>query len=253
MSPRKELFRKELFAALEMVARRGVSILAMKSSWAGALGQPQFLPSSYLAHAADGDGDGKVDIWNSDADTLASIANYLRHYGWVRDRDWGFEVTVPDSVACSLEGPDRGKKISDWSAMGIERVNGRPFPPNELRSEGFLMMPAGRFGPAFVVTPNFYVVKEYNESDLYALFIGHAGDRIAYGGGGFSAEWQTIDTMKRSEIAEIQQNLEKLGYDVGGVDGFPGFKTRRSIGEWQEKNGQAPTCFPSRAVRQGLG
>jgi len=252
MSSRKELFRKELLAALEMVARHGISIAAMKSSWAGALGQPQFLPTSYLAHAADGDGDGKADIWNSDADTLASIANYLKHYGWVRDRDWGFEVTVPDGVACHLEGPDRGRRISEWAAMGIARVNGKPFPQNELGAEGFLMMPAGRHGPAFVVTPNFYVLKQYNESDLYALFIGHAGDRIAFGGSGFSAHWQKVDAMKRSEIAEIQQKLEKLGHDVGGVDGLPGFKTRRSIGEWQKSRGQAATCFPSEAVTRAL-
>ena len=95
---------------------------AMKSSWAGALGQPQFLPTSFLKHAVDFDGDGVIDIWNSTPDTLASIANYLVDYGWVKGRDWGFEVTVPDSVSCALEGPDQGKKIAEWAALGIERV-----------------------------------------------------------------------------------------------------------------------------------
>jgi lytic murein transglycosylase len=253
MSSRKEMFRKELLAALEMVAWRRVPITAMKSSWAGALGQPQFLPTSYLAHARDGDGDGKIDIWNSDADTLASIANYLRYFGWVRGRDWGFEVVVPDSVDCFLEGPDRGRTIAEWAAMGVARASGKPFPASELAAEGYLMMPAGRFGPAFIVTPNFYVLKDYNESDLYALFIGHAGDRIAFGGTGFSAGWRGIDAMKRSDIAEIQQRLETIGNDVGGVDGLPGFKTRRSIGQWQKSQGQAPSCFPSQTVHKSLG
>ena len=216
----------------------------MKSSWAGALGQPQFLPSSFLKHAVDFDGDGHADIWNSEADALASIANYLVDYGWVKGRDWGFEVTVPESVSCALEGPDQGKRISDWAEMGIDRVSGKAFPPNEARAEGFLLMPAGRNGPAFIVTPNFYVLKEYNESDLYALFIGHGADRIAGGDRTFAGKWGKVGGLYRSDIASLQRALEAKGYDVGSADGLPGFRTRRSIGDWQAKNGRPPTCFP---------
>lgn len=248
MATRKDMFRDELVAALVMAQNSHVSISAMKSSWAGALGQPQFMPTSYLQHAADGDGDGKADIWNSRADTLASIANYLARHGWVASRDWGFEVRVPAAVSCALEGPDRGRTISQWAAMGVERVNGRPFPANEAASEGFLLFPAGRHGPAFVVTPNFYVLKDYNESDLYALFIGHAADRIQYGGKAFQGDWQAIGSMFRSDIAALQRLLEREGYDVGGADGFPGFRTRRSIGEWQAGQGVSPTCFPSAEI-----
>ncbi len=244
MARRKEMFREEVLAALEMVQRGHVTVAAMKSSWAGALGQPQFLPTSYLKHAYDADGDGRADIWNSQVDTLASIANYLANHGWVKGRDWGFEVTVPDSVSCALEGPDRGKRIADWASLGVTRVSGRPFPENEARQEGFLLMPAGRSGPAFIVTPNFYVLKAYNESDLYALFVGHAADRITYGDRAFSGSWARIAKMYRSDIAAMQRGLEKHGYDVGGADGLPGFRTRRSIGEWQARNGQNPTCFP---------
>jgi lytic murein transglycosylase len=253
LSTRREMFTEELLAALVMAERHDVPLDRMRSSWAGALGQPQFLPSSYLKYAADGDGDGKTDIWRSDADTLASMANYLAKSGWVADRDWGFEVTVPAGVSCSLEGPDRGKRVAQWAAMGITRIGGKPFPGSELQREGFLLMPAGRFGPAFIVTPNFYVLKEYNESDLYALFIGNGADRIQFGAGPFAAPWAGIDAMYRSDIAGLQRRLEGFGYDVGGADGLPGFKTRRSIGEWQEKNGMAPECFPSRAVMAAMG
>ena len=251
LATRKAMFREEVLAALEMVERRGVSPRAMRSSWAGAMGQPQFMPTSYLKYAVDGDGNGSADIWNSQADTLASIANYLAQHGWVRGRDWGFEVTVPQGVSCALEGPDRGKSIADWQALGIRRVGGKAFPEHELRGEGYLMMPAGRFGPAFIVTPNFYRLKDYNESDLYALFVGHAGDRIMYGNNEFATSWGRVGGFNRSDVAGMQRGLERLGYDVGGADGLVGFKTRRSIGEWQQKNGVSPTCFPeSQIVRR---
>jgi lytic murein transglycosylase len=252
LSTRKEMFRTELIAGLQMVERGLADRSAMKSSWAGALGQPQFLPTSFLKHAVDFDGDGRADIWNSQADTLASIANYLVDYGWVKGRDWGFEVTVPDAVSCALEGPDKGKTISAWAAMGIARTNGKPFPANELKAEGFLLMPAGRHGPAFIVTPNFYVLKEYNESDVYALFVGHGADRIASGDKRFAGEWGKVDGLYRSDVAGLQQALEKAGYDVGGADGLPGFKTRRSIGEWQASKGQPATCFPDSQIVDAL-
>jgi lytic murein transglycosylase len=252
MATRKDMFRKELLAALEIVQKGLVSRAAMKSSWAGALGQPQFMPTSFLKHAVDFDGDGHPDIWNSTPDVLASIANYLVDYGWVKGRDWGFEVTVPASVSCSLEGPDQGKKISQWAKLGIDRVGGKPFPASEARAEGFLLMPAGREGPAFVVTPNFYVLKEYNMSDLYALFIGHGGDRIAHGDKRFSAKWGAVGGLYRSDIAALQRALEKQGYDVGSADGLPGFKTRRSIGAWQEKTGRPATCFPDAELVKAL-
>jgi len=252
MATRKEMFRSELLAALEMLERGFVTRASMKTSWAGALGQPQFLPTSFLKHAVDMDGDGRRDIWGSVPDTLGSIANYLSDYGWVKGRDWGFEVTVPDGVSCALEGPDQGKRISDWAAMGVARVSGKPFPPRELKAEGFLVMPAGRNGPAFIVTPNFYVLKEYNESDLYALFIGHSADRIAHGDKGFAGRWGKVGGLYRSDIASMQRTLEKAGYDVGGADGLPGFKTRRSIGDWQSRNGMAPTCFPDAGLVKAL-
>ncbi|MEP4196628.1 MAG: lytic murein transglycosylase [Aliishimia sp.] len=254
MSTRADYFTSELIAALQIAqaghAPSGAS--GMKSSWAGALGQPQFMPSNFLKFAVDGNGDGRADIWRSEADTIASIANYLNRFGWQKGRDWGFEVNVPSSVSCAMEGPDQGRKIRDWAKLGVTRVSGKPFPAHEARGEGYLMMPAGRSGPAFIVTPNFYVLKEYNRSDLYALFVGHVGDRIQYGSNDFSGRWGQVGGLYRSDIAKMQRALEARGHDVGGADGLPGFKTRRSIGRWQEGQGQAATCFPEAKMKAAL-
>ncbi len=253
MSTRSQYFTAELLAALQIAEAGHLNGREMKSSWAGALGQPQFMPSSFLTYAVDGDGDANADIWQSEEDTIASIANYLSQHGWISGRDWGFEVVVPDTVSCALEGPDQGRAIEEWASMGITRTSGRPFPAHELPAQGFLMMPAGRTGPAFLVTQNFYVLKEYNKSDLYALFVGHVGDRIAFGVGDFTARWGRVDPLYRSEIAAMQRGLERLGHDVGGADGLPGFKTRRSIGRWQKTQGWAETCFPSNELVSELG
>jgi len=252
MSTRAAYFTDELVAALQIAEAGHAPGAAMKSSWAGALGQPQFMPSSFLRYAVDGDGDGRADIWRSEADTIASIATYLSRQGWIAGRDWGFEVAVPPSVSCTLGGPDQGRPIADWASMGIARVSGRPFPDHERPGEGYLMMPAGRNGPAFIVTPNFYALKEYNMSDLYALFVGHVGDRIQYGVGDFAVAWSDVGRLYRSDIAAMQRVLEGMGYDVGGADGLPGFKTRRSIGRWQEATGRAATCFPEADMKAAL-
>ncbi|MBX9457463.1 MAG: lytic murein transglycosylase [Rhizobium sp.] len=243
MGDRRELFMKELLAALVMV-EQGTDPARMKGSWAGAMGQPQFMPSSYLKYAVDFDGDGSKDIWNSVPDALGSIANYLVQKGWQSGRTWGFEVRIPDAVSCAREGPDLQKPIAYWSKIGIERVSGTPFPRNEFKSNGMMLVPAGRHGPEFIVTPNFYVLKEYNNSDLYALFIGNLADRIASKSGAFKGRWGKVGHMYRSDVEKMQKGLNKLGHDVGRIDGLPGYKTRRSIGRWQEENGMVPTCYP---------
>lgn len=242
MGQRRDFYRQELIAALKMIQSGHIDRSAMKSSWAGAMGNPQFMPSSYLAHAYDFDKDGKQDIWRSVPDTLASIGHYLKDKGWVAGRDWGYEASVPDTVSCSREGPDKGQPIGAWIADGVARVSGRPFPNHEINRAGFLLMPAGRLGPAFMATENFYVIKEYNESDTYALFVGNLADR--YGGGrGFKGAWRNAPKSTRGSVRKLQLKLEGQGYDVGGADGLIGFKTRRSIGASQEKAGRRPTCW----------
>jgi lytic murein transglycosylase len=248
MSTRPELFETELLAALQIAQSGDVSAEKMRSSWAGAMGQPQFLPSSFLKYAVDFDGDGSKDIWNSVPDTLGSIANYLASFGWQAGRPWGYEVVLGDGVSCTNEGPDKRQPISAWEAAGVFSVSGKPFPDQDRNREANLVLPAGRNGPEFLVTPNFYALKAYNESDLYALFVGHVADRIAGAEAGFVTPWQKVDSLLRSDVAGMQRGLEKAGYDVGGADGLPGFKTRRSIGAWQLKNGMAETCFPGASL-----
>ncbi|MBB3315625.1 lytic murein transglycosylase [Rhizobium sp. BK181] len=248
MSTRKEMFRTELLAALHIIDRGDATPAEFKGSSAGALGQPQFMPTSYLKYAVDFDGDGHPNIWTSVPDTLASIANFLAQKGWQRGRGWGYEVTIPAQVSCAQEGPDLAKPVSHWASLGIVRISGKAFPSDEGKASGMMLVPAGRDGPEFVVTPNFYVIKEYNNSDLYALYIGNLADRIAYGSGAFQGPWGDVGKMLRSDVAAMQKALEKKGYDVGGSDGLPGYKTRRSIGQWQEKNGMKPTCYPEASM-----
>jgi lytic murein transglycosylase len=248
MSTRPELFQTELVAALQIAESGSVPLEKLRSSWAGALGQPQFLPSSYIKYAVDFDGDGTKDIWNSVPDTLASIANYLSAFGWQAGREWGYEVVLPDSVSCAMEGPDKLQKISNWENDGVIRVNGSPFPGNEIQKPASLVLPAGRLGPEFLVTPNFYTLKNYNQSDLYALFVGHVADRITGKDAGFVNAWQPVDSLQRSQVVTIQKGLDSFGYKVGGTNGLAGFKTRRSIGEWQRKRDLVETCFPSKEL-----
>lgn len=251
LSRRKALFRAELIAALQVVAEGHLDVSQMKSSWAGALGQPQFMPSKFLSLAVDFDGDGKTDIWNSVPDTLASIAHYLQQAGWVAGRPWGYEANVPKTVSCAIEGPDRGQLIAAFVAEGVTRVSGQAFPASELKKSGHLMMPAGRFGPAFVATPNFYVIKDYNNSDLYALFVGHVAD-LMRGTGPLKGAWSKTDGLTRGDVARMQKKLEGKGYDVGGADGLAGFKTRRAIGDYEAKAAMAQTCWPTRALAKAL-
>ena len=242
MGQRRDFFRSELIAALKILQNGDVTRKTMKSSWGGAMGQPQFLPSSFLEYAVDFDGDGKRDIWRSEIDTMASIANYLAKHGWQNGRDWGYEVVLPDSISCTREGPDNRQKISAFVSEGVKRVSGRPFPDFEVGRPGNILAPAGRYGPAFIATENFYVLKAYNESDTYALFVGHLADR--YGNNkSFVGTWKPMKETTRGAVRNLQLRLEKDGHDVGGADGLIGFKTRRSIGKDQEAKGFFATCW----------
>lgn len=251
MGRRRALYYPELLSALVILEQDHLPGEALLSSWAGAMGQPQFLPSKFVRYAVDADGDGRRDIWHSVPDSLASIANYLREHGWRPEQRWGVEVRVPQAVTCTLEGPGHGRTMQEWLRLGLVPIDGTPLPEWSSNVTAFLLMPAGRLGPSFLVSENFYVLKRYNESDLYALFIGHLADRMG-GASAFAGQWRLIDSMRRSNIHAMQERLKGDGYDVGRVDGLIGFATRTTIGQWQAKNRRDQTCFPNADLIQAI-
>lgn len=243
---RKELFRAELIAALRML-ESGIPRARMRSSWAGAMGLTQFMPSEYFVHAHDLDGDGKADIWNSVADALASAASQLKGKGWVAGQTWGYEVKLTREADCGYEGPTQARPIAEWAKLGLKRANGRPWTEKQLALEAYLMSPAGGYGPSFLVLENYKVIRRYNMSDLYAVFVGNLADRIA-GGGDFVTPWGGTGPQKTRNIEEIQQRLMSLGYDVEKIDGKVGSNTRKVIGLYERANNLKVDCWPSDAV-----
>lgn len=243
---RKDLFRNEIINALRML-QAGVARADMRSSWAGAVGLTQFMPSEYFVHAADGDGDGKIDIFRSVPDALASAAKQLKGKGWVTGEPWGYEVLVPKGSDCSLEGPTQARSLAEWAKRGFVKATRAPWTRDELAREAYLMMPAGGYGPAFLVLENYKVIRRYNTSDLYAVFVGHLADRIA-GGGDFVGTWGGTGAQKTSTIEEIQQRLQKMGANVEKIDGKVGSNTRMVIGTYQHQAGLKVDCWPSDAL-----
>lgn len=242
---RKDMFRAEFIAALKML-EVGVPRSDMRSSWAGAVGLTQFMPTEYFKHAADGDGDGKTDIWRSIPDALASAARQLQGKGWVRGEMWGYEVTNA-KTDCSLEGPPDARPISEWVKLGYRPATKKAFSAAELEQTAYLMMPAGAYGPAFLAPENFKVIRLYNTSDLYALFVGHLADRIR-GGGDFASPWKPFGQPKTRTVHDLQARLKALGYPMDKTDGKIGSNTRKQIGLYQKASGLAVDCWPSDAV-----
>lgn len=247
---RKDMFRNELIMALKML-EVGVPRAKMRSSWAGAMGLTQFMPSEYFIHTHDMDGDGKVDIFDSVPDALASAARQLHGKGWVRGQTWGYEVRVPASADCALEGPTQARPLSEWAKLGFARAAGRKWTPEQLSQEAYLMMPAGGYGPAFLVLENYKVIRRYNTSDLYAVFVGHLADRIA-GGGDFETPWGGAAPQKTATIQEIQTRLKSAGYEVEKIDGKVGSNTRKIIGSYQRAAKIKVDCWPTDAVLSHL-
>jgi lytic murein transglycosylase len=247
---RKEQFRTDLLYALKML-QDGVPRAKMRSSWAGAIGLTQFMPSEYYTHADDGDGDGKVDLFDSVPDALASAARQLANKGWVKGLRWGYEVRLPVDGDCSLEGPPGARSTDAWVKLGFERAGPKRFRPDELPHTAYLMMPSGAYGPAFLATENFQVIRRYNTSDLYALFVGNLADRIA-GGGDFHTPSASVAQPRTAQVREIQSRLNELGYPMGVADGKIGSVTRRQVGTYQKKNSLKIDCWPTEAVLSHL-
>jgi lytic murein transglycosylase len=256
MGRRAAYFREQLIAALQLLEGGHGTRAALRSSWAGAMGHTQMLPTHVLKYGVDFDGDGRRNVWGSVADALAATAHFLAENGWQRDLPWGYEVTPPPGADCTFEGPHQGRTFAEWMALGYERTRGRTLPPGRLDTTGYLLMPAGQYGPAFLVTDNFYVLKAYNESDLYALYVGHVADRLD-NDRGFEGRWGNVPTYPRGDIKALQNVLVGDGYNVGDtIDGLVGFRTRTAVGDYQRKNGLRVDCWPGpetlgHARRQG--
>ena len=243
---RAELFRKELLAALQLL-EQGVPRSKMRSSWAGAMGLTQFMPSEFASYAKDFDGDGNADVFTSVPDALASAAAQLAGKGWVPGLSWGYEVKVPQTADCAYEGPVQERPIADWVKLGFKRVADRKWPQQLMDKTAYLMMPGGAYGPAFLVTENFKVIRRYNMSDLYAVFVGHLADRIA-GGGDFVTPWTSNARQRSNVIAAIQSKLKNAGYAVSVVDGKIGSNTRHIVGLYQRRHNFKVDCWPSDTV-----
>jgi lytic murein transglycosylase len=244
---RKDLFRGELVHALKMLQDGILTRDTMRSSWAGAMGLTQFLPSEYYALAYDLDGDGRKDIWNSVPDALASAANQLRHRGWVPGQTWAYEVRLPPQITCRSEGPPNARSVREWAKLGVARTDKKPFPDTALDAQAFILTAGGAYGPAFLALENFMVIKRYNMSDLYAMFVGNLADRIG-GGGSFDTPWGDVRQLSARGIEEIQQRLKSRGYDISKIDGKAGMNTRALIGAYQQASRLEVDCWPSEAV-----
>jgi lytic murein transglycosylase len=247
---RKERFREEFLVALKMLEEGRLTPARRKSSWAGAMGLVQFLPSDFDRHGADGNGDGDVDIWASVPDALASAANQLRAKGWRLGRRWAHEVRPPKDLDCTLADPAHKRPVREWLRRGFAPVGDAPAPA-DLAEDASLLIPAGSTGPAFLITPNYFVIKEYNFSDLYVLFVGNLADRIA-GGGAFATPWPKLAQLNTRDIEELQRRLTDLGFYADRIDGKAGMATRLGLGRFQKARGLAVDCWPGPAALAGL-
>ena len=243
---RHPYFRNELFVAMRIMQDGHLSRAQMVSSWAGAMGQTQFMPSNYVDYAIDFSGDGRADIWNNVPDVLGSTANYLHKGGWTHGLPWGFEVSLPPRFDTMKS---RGS-YEEWRRLGVRRADGKPFPAS---GNGILFFPSGAKGPGFIVTPNYDVLKEYNNSDAYAIAVGHLADRLA-GGGPFRARWPADDhPLSREARIALQKKLAALGYKVKDFEGHVDFDLRDNIRAEQVKLGMLPDGNPTAALIERLG
>jgi len=228
---RSTFFRAQLFDALQIIEGGHIKADSMMGSWAGAMGQPQFMPSTFARHAIDENGDGRKDIWGTLPDVFGSAANYLSALGWDNEFTWGREVKLPDDFDLDLVDLRNKKSLADWQALGVRRIDGRDLPNVEI--EGAVILPAGYRGPAFMVYGNFDAIMSWNRSLLYAISVGHLADRIA-GLGAFQSPRRAEEPLSRSDVEVMQETLNTLGFDAGEPDGQAGPRTRAAIRAFQK-------------------
>jgi lytic murein transglycosylase len=243
---RKDMFRGEFLAALRIL-QSGIPRSQMRSSWGGAMGLTQFLPSEYFKYAVDLDGDGRADIWNSVPDALASAAKQLHGKGWQPGQTWAYEVRAPKNIDCTIADPENLMPVGDWLRRGYVPAYGRRPSAADLQEQASLLMPAGTYGPSFLILKNYYVIKEYNFSDLYVLFVGHLSERIA-SARPFETPWSPVVQLHTTALEEMQQHLARAGLYRDKIDGKAGMRTRLALGAYQKANRLPLDCWPSAAV-----
>lgn len=241
---RRPAFAKsQLIAALEILQHGDVAPQRMRGSWAGAMGQTQFIPTTYNTHAVDFDGDGKRDIWNSSADALASAAHYLQASGWKQGKAWGFEVELPEGFDYALADTEIRKPLAEWRSLGL-----RNLPGNLEEASASLLLPAGHRGPAFLITDNFRAILRYNNSSAYALAIGLLAENFQ-GKGEVAGSWPRGEQpLSRSERLELQERLVAQGFDPGTPDGIIGANTRKAIRGFQQRLGWPADGHPTQEL-----
>jgi membrane-bound lytic murein transglycosylase B len=242
---RGDFYRQQCVAALKILDEGHVGRAGLVGSWAGAMGQPQFIPTSFLKYAIDADGDGRKDIWRSTMDALASAANHLKLDGWAAGLPAAFEVAMPERMDWDYADRTARHDFAIFQRLGFRRPGGEALP---ARGTGGLFLPTGANGPAFIVTDNFEVIRQYNTSDSYALAVGHLGDRI-FGGVPIRKAWPTGERqLSSTEVMELQRLLQARGHAVGRIDGRIGQGTRKLVQVEQKRLGMVPDGHPSPAV-----
>ena len=247
---RSAFFREQLLAALDLMSRGDMPV-DVKGSWAGAMGNFQFIPTTYRDFAVDYDGDNVRDLWFNLEDAFASAANYLSRSGWDFERTWGREVHLPDDFDVSLTGLKQRRSLAEWQALGVRRGDGKRDLP-QVDIEGAVLLPAGLTGPAFMVYGNFDTILRWNRSIFYAIAVGHLADRLV-GGGPFLKSPPPDDVpMSRQDVIEMQTLLRDKGFDAGEPDGVIGAKTRSAVRAYQRDKGLPADGYPSALILKHL-
>jgi lytic murein transglycosylase len=243
---RDSYFRGELLTAMKILQDKHIDRDKMFGSWAGAMGQPQFMPSSFLDLAVDFSGDGKRDIWTNVPDVIGSMGHYMAKSKWKAGLPWGFEVVLPEKFD---HMKSRGT-FKEWAERGVKRADGGEFPQG---GNAFMLFPSGAKGPVFLVTDNFNVIKAYNNSDVYAIAVGHLADRM-HGGPKIKAPWPTEDPqLAREQRIALQKRLQDMGYTVKDFQGRLDFDIRDAIRVEQKKIGFTPDGHPTAAFLTRIG
>ncbi|RAI44361.1 lytic murein transglycosylase [Rhodoplanes roseus] len=248
---RQSYFRDEFLAALEILHRGDVVPEHLMGSWAGAFGPTQFMPTSFKRFAVDFDGDGRRDVVDSLPDMIASTANNLKKDGWEAGKTWGYEVVVPQGFNYLMADSSRWLTMQEWTRLGLARANGKPFP--RPADKAYLLVPAGRRGPAFLMLGNFRAIMKYNPAEAYAMAIGHLADRMR-GDGPIVQPWPRDERVLTSaERYELQTHLVRRGFDIGGEPtGRIGPKSRTAIKRYQQAAGLTPDGFASATLLDQL-